>query len=878
MNHGRLLRFATILAMVLLTASVGRAQQISGAPVNASVVPHLVSYSGVLRDGSGKPVSGITGVTFLLYRDQEGGAPVWMETQNVKPDNAGRYSTQLGATRSEGLPPETFMTGEARWLAVQVAGGPEGPRVLLVAVPYAMKAADAETVGGLPASAFMLAVPSRAGAAGTSGDAATSDPAPGATPAASTVTTSGGTVNTLPLWTTGTNIESSAITQTGSGTTAKIGIGTAAPAAVLDVKGSEYVRGALTLPAIGNATATAGKNSQPQDFIASSFSNVTSTAVNQKFQWQAEPVANDTANPSGTLNLLYGLGATTPAETGLKLAPNGQITFAAGQTFPGTGPGTLTGVTTASGSGLTGGGTSGNLNVSLTKTCASKQTLVWNGSSWACSTPAIGSVTSVGVTAPASDFTVSGSPITSAGTLGLKWNIAPTSANTANAIVKRDANGSFSAGPISVLNTVDGVAAITATDSSHAGGGGGGLLVTGSAFGVQAVSQVVGVSAKGDGEGVRAVGGNIGVDATGGVTGVTSYGATTGVSGTGSQYGVYGGSPVGDGVHGDTFGAAASGVAGVNNAGGDGVYGAGGNGVIGTSGSASGVGVGAYNTSTGDALFAENLSGGFAAFFLGDVDVDGNLSKAGGSFKIDHPLDPSEKYLYHSFVESPDMMNIYNGNVTTDAQGNATRDDARLVRGSEPGLPLPTDRHRHIRAGHRRDGNREWELQHQDRQAERESFLAGHRRPAGCLGQRAPYSSRATQAGEGTRFVSSSRVVWRARREEHRVGPPSGNHEASEGTSAFTRAAAVRPDLSQAVGMRPELDPILRVVSLLLRVADEDDVGFAVAADDGELLAVEGVVEIADVFRLEVGELLSGRSRRDSAARDCRSGRHARDR
>ena len=69
----------------------------------------------------------------------------------------------------------------------------------------------------------------------------------------------------------------------------------------------------------------------------------------------------------------------------------------------------------------------------------------------------------------------------------------------------------------------------------------------------------------------------------------------------------------------------------------------------------------AVNTTGGDGLFAQS-STGFAAFFLGDVDVDGNLSKAGGSFKIDHPLDPANKYLYHSFVESPDMMNIYNGN------------------------------------------------------------------------------------------------------------------------------------------------------------------------------------------------------------------------
>jgi 6-phosphogluconolactonase (cycloisomerase 2 family) len=56
----------------------------------------------------------------------------------------------------------------------------------------------------------------------------------------------------------------------------------------------------------------------------------------------------------------------------------------------------------------------------------------------------------------------------------------------------------------------------------------------------------------------------------------------------------------------------------------------------------------------------------------GNMSVTGSLSKGGGSFKIDHPLDPENKYLYHSFVESPDMMNIYNGNIVTDADGYAT--------------------------------------------------------------------------------------------------------------------------------------------------------------------------------------------------------------
>lgn len=65
-------------------------------------------------------------------------------------------------------------------------------------------------------------------------------------------------------------------------------------------------------------------------------------------------------------------------------------------------------------------------------------------------------------------------------------------------------------------------------------------------------------------------------------------------------------------------------------------------------------------------------SGAFAGYFDGDVSSTGALSKASGSFKIDHPQDPANKYLIHSFVESPDMMNVYNGNITTDANGTAT--------------------------------------------------------------------------------------------------------------------------------------------------------------------------------------------------------------
>ncbi|MBK8503844.1 MAG: hypothetical protein IPL46_17500 [Saprospiraceae bacterium] len=73
------------------------------------------------------------------------------------------------------------------------------------------------------------------------------------------------------------------------------------------------------------------------------------------------------------------------------------------------------------------------------------------------------------------------------------------------------------------------------------------------------------------------------------------------------------------------------------------------------------------------AIRGENYgsSTGWAGYFSGNVGVSGTLSKGAGSFKIDHPLDPENKYLYHSFVESPDMKNLYDGIITTDEKGEA---------------------------------------------------------------------------------------------------------------------------------------------------------------------------------------------------------------
>jgi trimeric autotransporter adhesin len=140
----------------------------------------------------------------------------------------------------------------------------------------------------------------------------------------------------------------------------------------------------------------------------------------------------------------------------------------------------------------------------------------------------------------------------------------------------------------------------------------------------------------------------------------------------------YGGSS-----HGAAFNQISTGGVGVYASGGTGTgpYDTGGIGVnayggAGTGGNAvGGDGIDAYGGAgsllDGDGIYASS-AGLFAGNFNGDVQVSGSLSKGGGSFKIDHPLDPANKYLYHSFVESPDMMNIYNGNAVTDGSGTAT--------------------------------------------------------------------------------------------------------------------------------------------------------------------------------------------------------------
>jgi hypothetical protein len=396
------------------------------------------------------------------------------------------------------------------------------------------------------------------------------------------------------------------------------------------------------------------------------------------------------------------------------------------------GDGTITGVTTASGSGLTGGGTSGTLSLGLSNACAANQVLQWNGTGWVCSSAGTGTVSSVG-----SGTGLTGGPITGSGTL----SIAPKSCVAGDALSALP----FTCSPFAALgaNTFTGVQTINNTTFISGTNSSGVLQVTNTAMS-GTPAGIVGTTNSTNASGVKGVA----PATTGTVNGVFGTTASTtgyGVQGQSPNVGVYGQASGASeegavyhqaaGLWGDTgqgsfyfysgaFGTADDESAGAfyNNGGAATLYGeddlnssgaiafeAGMPNFLNVYSAIGDPGCGPYAMALQlGATFIDPLSGCANYTLYGDqagdtslnayasglnapgdiylrinngnqmtvssggVDVIGTLSKGGGSFKIDHPLDPANKYLYHSFVESPDMKDMYDGNVTTDEAGMAT--------------------------------------------------------------------------------------------------------------------------------------------------------------------------------------------------------------
>jgi len=369
------------LSPALLAQSPDSANQNAASPspaASAAEVPRLIKFSGTLLDAQDRPMAGPVGVTFALHAQQTGGAALWIETQNVTPDAHGSYTVLLGANSANGVPAELFASGEARWLEVQVEQQAEQPRVLLVSVPYALKAGDAQTLGGKPASAYALSGPGAALVAGTTG-AAVSASSTGGTPqpaVACTSVTSDGTaaLNSIAMFTAPCAVQSSVITESGS----NVGIGTAAPAVALDIVGNNAGlrlsgTGTHQVTVTGLSSGRLGQDATGFFFSSDSNGKVIKFLTNNGTlnEWMRITSAGN-----------VGIGTTTPAQ---KLSVAGMLeSTTGGYKFPdgtiqttasfGGGGGTITGVT--AGTGLSGGGTAGNVTLNLaSNACAAGQAL-----------------------------------------------------------------------------------------------------------------------------------------------------------------------------------------------------------------------------------------------------------------------------------------------------------------------------------------------------------------------------------------------------------------------------------------------------------------------------------------------------------------------
>jgi trimeric autotransporter adhesin len=523
----------------LLSFVLPMAAQTAGSSPAAAQVPPLVNFSGVLADANGKPLSGVVGVTFSLYQEQQGGSPLWLETQNVQAGKTGNYTVALGSTRSQGLPANVFATGEARWLGVQVQGQAEQPRILLVSVPYALKALDAETIGGKPASSFLLAPAGRSSASA------------GNTPPG-TITGSGNK-NHVARFTSATTIGNSDIFEA---TTGNVGIGTTAPSTRLDVSGTGGFRDTVTL------------------------------------------------FPTGTHPTLAVQG------TAFAVSHAGLVTFVAGQKFPGTG--TITGV--IAGTDLTGGGSSGMVTLNLD---TAKVPQLNTANTFTANQTVNGAVT-------ATSFSGNGASLTNV-------NAAKLGGLAASAFAQLGANNTFTGSEQLFNNTVI-VGPITSFTEGELAAG----------------SPSAGIPA----------------------AGAAGFTAASGSGGSGGDGIVsFGGSGDFNSINGNSGGRGIFAEGGGGDNGGVGIFALGGGGI--QADGSGGFFEGGSNVFTGDGIDA--VAGGvFAGNFSGDLNVTGTIFAGTKDFKIDHPLDPANKYLVHTSVESSEMMNIYTGNVITDTQGYAS--------------------------------------------------------------------------------------------------------------------------------------------------------------------------------------------------------------
>lgn len=186
-------------------------------------------------------------------------------------------------------------------MGVRVNTQAETPRVVLLSVPYALKASDAETLGGLPASAFLRAAPP--GIASSGSDASSSSSASASLPIGTNPTGSG-TKGDITIWTGSATLGNSHMAEGASGLS---------------------VNEALNLPSTGAATSLTPKSSQTLNITGASFNKGSATSILQHWQARVDGTGNNTNSNSSILNILYAPGTAVPASK-VTISTNGTLT------------------------------------------------------------------------------------------------------------------------------------------------------------------------------------------------------------------------------------------------------------------------------------------------------------------------------------------------------------------------------------------------------------------------------------------------------------------------------------------------------------------------------------------------------------------------
>ena len=577
------------------------------ASLAQAAVPRLINYQGTVTGPTG-PIDGNYSLSFAIYADSIGGTALWTESHATVPVTFGLFNVILG--RFTSLPDDLF-SAVPRWMGVTIGTDPEiAPRMRMTAVPWAMRAAIAES--------SLVSVPD--------GDWAYS----------------------------GANIYRA---------TGNVGVGTATPAQLLDVrsdvddayvnvsgrgdglsglmlaKGAAYFRYDEAAPEVRLWNAVTGGNAGDIAFGTNNLERMRIKADGSIGIGTSDPqYPIDIRTTSG--NAVLHIKGQDDMSSYLSLADHSaylQYDEAAAELrLWNTAPEMLGG------------------DLALATANTERLRIKVNGN--------IG----IGLAAPAEKLDV-------AGAVKMTGFKMPTGAIDGY-VLTSDASGTGAWQQASGMSDNDWNIIGSNMYSAVSGNVGIGITTPGSKLYVKTTTGLGIVGISDDGSGVygkdESTGsyGYLGHD-TVGVYGYTNQAARAAVYGEGGglngygvrghhnasgNYGLIGHSNAG--VFGRCYNAAHSGVIGYYSSN----IGSLGKGSAGVDGwSPAGYGVHGGSTS------------GYAGYFDGDVHVAGTLSKSFGSFVIDHPLDPMNKTLRHMFVESPEALCIYRGKIALDASGEA---------------------------------------------------------------------------------------------------------------------------------------------------------------------------------------------------------------